>query len=302
MCIGPEKTGTSWLYSNLKFHPQVYLTPVKEIRYFWEKANLPKQDIIKRLSTSHWHNKIHQKYLKSKADFYKSNQAKLSLDNPELISELIWDMKYLLFSRDDEWYFSLFEESKEKLSGDITPLYSKLAEPEVKRISSILPDLKIIILLRNPMNRAWSKAKMNLCQHQKQKLNSVSKERFYRDFDREYSHLSSYISLINKWKRNFPEHNIYVGYYDKLLREPSVFFDEICSFLDIDSSLFPVDKRRQLSARVNRGFKIKIPEEYSVYLSNLYTQCIEDMAAIETREPYPQQWLESIKKVSVVSH
>ena len=34
LCIGAQKAGTTWLYDNLKDHPEVWLAPVKEIFYF----------------------------------------------------------------------------------------------------------------------------------------------------------------------------------------------------------------------------------------------------------------------------
>ena len=302
MCIGPEKTGTSWLYENLKAHPQVYLPPIKEIRYFWETARLPDQDITERLTNNHWHNALYRNHLKKRVDFYQDNQDKLANKNPELIKQLIWDFKYLLLPHNDEWYFSLFADSNEKVSGDITPLYYQLNDQEIQHIRNILPDLKIIILLRNPIDRAWSKAKMNLCQHQGKKLKDVSKEQFYNNFAQEYEQLPSYISLIKKWKKYFPEQNIYIGYYDKLVTQPSQLFDEICNFLSINPNLFPADKRDNLSARVNKGVNINIPHEYFIHLSKMYSKCIEELVLDEGYKPYSELWLNTMNNLSVTSN
>ena len=32
--LGPEKSGTSWLHGTLSRHPQVYLTPAKDLFFF----------------------------------------------------------------------------------------------------------------------------------------------------------------------------------------------------------------------------------------------------------------------------
>ena len=299
MCIGPEKTGTSWLYENLKAHPQVYLPPIKEIRYFWENAYLPNQDITKRLTNPHWHNELYRNHLKKRVDFYQKNEGELSIENPELINELFWDFKYLLFPRDDNWYFSLFADGKDKVTGDITPLYYQLPDQEIQHIRDILPELKIIILLRNPIDRAWSKAKMNLCQHQSRKLKDVSNEEFYNNFSKEYEQLPSYVALINNWKQYFPAKNIYIGYYDKLVAQPSLLFDEICNFLEIEPNLFPAHKRDNLSAKVNRGVNINIPHEYFTHLSKMYSECIKELAAQEKQKPYPEIWLKTTNKLSL---
>jgi hypothetical protein len=43
LVIAPPKTGTSWLFENLRRHPQIYMPPVKELRYFdskWRRRDL----------------------------------------------------------------------------------------------------------------------------------------------------------------------------------------------------------------------------------------------------------------------
>ena len=41
LCIGAQKSGTTWLYHNLKQHPQVWLPPVKELHYFDHPHSIP---------------------------------------------------------------------------------------------------------------------------------------------------------------------------------------------------------------------------------------------------------------------
>ena len=41
VCVGPERTGTSWLYVALSGHPEIAMPPVKEIRYFYDCAAYP---------------------------------------------------------------------------------------------------------------------------------------------------------------------------------------------------------------------------------------------------------------------
>jgi hypothetical protein len=63
IAIGPPKTGTTWIYTMLKKHPEVTLPPYKEIRYFWAKAFLKNIGLMKKLFGRHW-------YLKKKKIFY----------------------------------------------------------------------------------------------------------------------------------------------------------------------------------------------------------------------------------------
>ena len=51
---------------------------------------------------------------------------------------------------------ALFSHVPDKVSGEVTPSYSILSRDDVASMSQLLPDAKIIFLLRNPIDRAWS--------------------------------------------------------------------------------------------------------------------------------------------------
>jgi hypothetical protein len=75
----------------------------------------------------------------------------------------MWAKMALAEKPDDKWYFSLFEDVPSKcLTGDITPAYSALPEEGVQYVFNLLPDVKIIHIIRNPIKRAWSSVKIRL--------------------------------------------------------------------------------------------------------------------------------------------
>jgi len=45
LCIGAQKSGTTWLYHNLGLHPQIWLPIVKELHHF----NRPSSTLYKRI-------------------------------------------------------------------------------------------------------------------------------------------------------------------------------------------------------------------------------------------------------------
>ena len=64
-----------------------------------------------------------------------------------------------MLQRDLQWYQALFAspESKPKsVRGEISPRYSRLKAWQVKRIATLLPDLRIVLTLRHPIERMWS--------------------------------------------------------------------------------------------------------------------------------------------------
>ena len=141
LCIGAHKSGTTWLYENLKRHPAVWLPPVKELHYFDGMPGLPK--VAQRLNEA-----IKEVVATGRVpDPAKlDHMRKVVLDQP----------------KDFAWYRSLFEPAGERLTGDITPAYATLSGSVVGRIRELLPDCRVIFIMRNPIERAWSHFRSNV--------------------------------------------------------------------------------------------------------------------------------------------
>src|SRR5262245_8764381 len=69
-----------------------------------------------------------------------------------------WDAQR---DRGIDWYRSLFV-SSDRVEGEITPAYAILPPRQVAEIAATFPDLRLIYILRNPIDRAWSSALMAL--------------------------------------------------------------------------------------------------------------------------------------------
>ena len=126
--IGAQKSGTSWLYENLKLHPEIYVSEQKELHYFDKKLN----------------------------------------DS--------------LFS-----YSGNFKNGLGKVKGEITPAYSILQIEKICLIKKLMPRVKLILLLRNPIERAWSHALMDLIVRPHRPYEEVEKEEFIKHFNAEYA-------------------------------------------------------------------------------------------------------------------
>lgn len=65
------------------------------------------------------------------------------------------------FKKGIKWYFSNFSKNKGTLTGEATPNY--LWHPLVpKRVKTYLPEIKLIVILRNPIDRAYSHYQRNI--------------------------------------------------------------------------------------------------------------------------------------------
>src|SRR5665647_1032714 len=64
-------------------------------------------------------------------------------------------------ARSVSWYIDPFANDN-LVNGDITPAYGILAPETIQQIHALLPELRLIYLVRDPIERAWSSAKMAL--------------------------------------------------------------------------------------------------------------------------------------------
>lgn len=283
ICVGPEKTGTSWLYTNLKPHPDVFLPPVKEIRYFYEVLEYPDENWKSRLSKEgDWHAQDYRSYMKERVAYYRKNPYDLLLN----WRRAMWDYRFIFGRRDDDWYLSLFEDARDCISGDISPQYFSRPEQQKEKIRKLLPEVKIIILLRNPIDWCWSFARMTLIGDQK--VETIPDQVFFEFFDR-YKNYYPTVAAINRWYLFFSPEQIYIGFYDKLSDMPSVFYQEICNFIGIDEQRAPQKVRNTLSKPVNTGRDLPIPHRFAFYLAQSWKSEIQRLCNVFS--PYPQRWL-----------
>lgn len=134
--VGAVKAGTTSLYEYLKQHPEIYFSPIKEPNYF-------STDI----KTSEFSNTYRKNTIVDVDSYFR--QTKL----PPL---------QLAFVRKPEHYRRLFEDvSGEKAIGEASTsyLYSEIAATNIRKYQ---PEARIIVIIRNPIDRVISHYQMAL--------------------------------------------------------------------------------------------------------------------------------------------
>jgi len=286
--IGPPKTATTWVYKNLVQHPSVSLPPMKEIGYLWEKYFLPERTYMSRFLSSHWHYKPRRRYILGSVRDHLKNLISMRIDR----NKLLWDFKYSLLPHTDSWYSSLFEQ--QLLSGDITAKYCELNEANIADIRSRYGETKIIITVRDPVEREWSRAKMNLSKRTNRKPNEIPEHEWIHHFDEsELSLTNDYTALYERWSRSFGEENIHLIFIDEIALDGWKVFKELCQFLEINqpSSIL----KDQILKPANVGIVDPIPRNYEKYLFLKHREKITRFANRFPSYPYHSQWLERHK-------
>jgi hypothetical protein len=159
-----------------------------------------------------------------------------------------------------------------------------MPESKIARLSQYNKATKVLIFIRNPIDRVWSKALMNLCANQMRKFEAISYSEFIEFFDDVHYRWNPYITTVNLWKKYFP--NVYLGSYETLKDNPAFFFKEVCDFLEIDGDVIP----SSVNKRVNAGIGKEIPSDLLAYLKNQYSDEIHWMAEFGYCER-PESWL-----------
>jgi hypothetical protein len=170
---------------------------------------------------------------------------------PETDSVHYFDMNY---NKKEAWYQKFFSEyDGETIVGEETPSYIR-DQRAPKRIAEVLPDVKLIFTLRNPIDRAYSH-----WWHER------SKNKHVFDFDDVFHNYDLYNDWVvpglyyhhlSRYQEYFPTEQIKVCFFDDLVDDDLAYYQDVCSFLNIDTDYVPDyigDKANEGRYRFDKG-------------------------------------------------
>jgi hypothetical protein len=277
--VGPGRTGTSWLYGMLSQHPDVYLNPVKEVRYFSEACDYPGEGLLGRFRKGDWHNQNYRSYLKKRLRSY----LKHPLTAVGSSDRLAWDLRYLFGRRSDDWFEGLFRCEVSKVTGDFSPQTQHIPPAEVFYISQEWPATKVLLTLRDPIEWGWSCARMWLIPDRDPR--EVSDAEF-RDFVEKFTPDFPTVARISLWETAFAG-RFKLLFFDDIAADPAKALNDVCDFLDLATGPiagFDVSRRRYSSR------PLAIPRRFRRILIELYENEVRQLA--EKYGTYPRRWLE----------
>lgn len=215
LIIGAAKAGTSSLYHYLNEHPQIYMSPVKEPRFFAPE--------------------LYTDYLK---DPYRSG-AKEHRSTPMRLEE----------------YLALFEGvSNEVAIGEASTEYLYVPKtPE--RIKEQLPSVKLIAVLRDPAERAYSAFCYQVrdgCEHLSFEEALAQEESRRLEKKRwpgwHYERVGFYYEQMKRYFDLFDKEQIKIYLYKDLQADSGAVVEDACRFLGVEDTFTPDLTRRNVSA------------------------------------------------------
>lgn len=277
LCIGAEKSGTTWLYDNIRYHPEVWLPPplYKELNYFDDRV--PNKELI------HF------------GSIYRGNLLKRY---SPLLGSPRWDTFRWLWrynhnpDKSMNWYRSLFNKEG-KICGDISPHYSTLDERGVEYVRRTVGDkCKVLIILRDPISRSWSSIKM-LYRYRNVNITQADEMVIIRELQQPFMALKSdYSRMLETWRIYFNENNFMVFFYDDLLRDKVAFLREISRFIGIRDYEWVSPKLNKVSNKDND--KIPMSASLKSSISKLYLPELEKLS--DMIDSHSTTWLIKARK------
>jgi hypothetical protein len=138
------------------------------------------------------------------------------------------------FDENFDWYVSQFEGAAEGqlLGEDSTSYLSSRKAP--RRMRELLPDVKLIFLLRDPVDRLYSHYWYNL-------LAGWTTE----DFRTYLNHIpwkayeqSCYVAGLKRYYDHFDRQQVHPVIFEEFVESPQKVVDDICQFLELEESLY----------------------------------------------------------------
>lgn len=245
LIVGPQRTGTTWLGKMLWRHPQVLMSFPKEIYFF----NLLQQP--------------HHRY-------YRSNQLR-------------W---YLRRFRDDPVSYSVkmarslakhAEPYRPVARGEATASYAAMDPEIIADVVTLKPDVKAVVMIRDPVARAWSHAKKDLLIAKNRRINDVPDEEFEAFFRDPYQvACGSYSSIIRNWSQALQPGNLFVGRFEEIGTDPGGLLRRLLAFIGVSDDLKYVAE--YLHVRVNPTEDADLPDRFRELLQAQFAEEIRRMA------------------------
>lgn len=214
--VGAAKAGTTALWRYLSQHPEIGFSPIKETHFFSTDIDTAK--------------------------FRPAFASDAAFDVGSYIAGGMREPVHQAFVRDAAQYQQLFlPVVNKKAVGEATVshLWSKEAAAGIQRYN---PDARIVIMLRNPVERAFSHFLMDLRMGY---ATGGFQEAVAADLAREqgwgisnlYLELGRYHEQVQRYLSVFPREQVLVLLYDDYKADPQAVLKQLFRFLDVSAAV-----------------------------------------------------------------
>jgi hypothetical protein len=182
--------------------------------------------------------------------------------------------------RTPEWYASVFAAVTPGIrQGEITPAYSILPVEVIRTIRERFPDARLIYLLRNPIDRAWSSALMAL-KRAELEFEEASDAWFVDHFHSRGSMMrGDYERCIRNWLSVFPREQLLLRQFELIRTNPLALLTACARHIGVDWSYWHSEESHLAARPVFRGTRHLIRPSLRPLLAELYAPKIQSLSA-----------------------
>ena len=217
--------------------------------------------------------------------------------------EMDFFFMHKMLEHDFDWYESHFRRSDgappKPIRGEISPLYARLKGWQVKRIASFLPDARIVLALRHPIDRVWSQAVYEFGHRSHRDVRKVGALEFLRQVERQRSRLSSdYCRTIRIWSDAFGADALHIALFDQLRADPQTYVENILKHIGASTPwTIPADLLAKKVWATNTLVKHdrKIPELVRWYIADRLLKPTERLN--EILQGQVSKWVDELREI-----
>ena len=168
------------------------------------------------------------------------------------------------------------------IRGEITPAYAVLEPEVIRRVAEWMPDVRLIFMMRDPIERAWSQARNGFPRWRGKPLESVGRDELVSFFDSDpVRRRSDYATCLRAWLEHFPREHFFFGFLDEVRERPGDLISNLLGFLE---AKVVVADAESLEQPVNASAPVPMPDWVRDHLERAYAFDADEVSALIGRE------------------
>lgn len=154
--------------------------------------------------------------------------------------------------------------------GEITPAYAILEPETIRRVYDCAPHLKLFYSLRNPIERAWSSALMEL--DRTGVTFTEASDAWFADHFRSANsrRRGDYLTCLENWLSVFPPESLHVILFDDIVARPRDVLENLAQHLGVEAGYFDSVSEQHLRQPIFAGPGHRLRPPLAVLLQELY--------------------------------
>ncbi len=274
--IGAQKAGTTWLAQQLADHPGVFIPGSKELHFLdWLDLAHPRS-YRGRSGLATWHGRFYRREAR------RARQTAKALGWNDDARRLL---AYHYGPRSFASYRRVFPPAGAGLiRGEFTPDYGPVSPPSVDTFIERLPGLKVILVLRDPVERRWSNI-LHVLRAAERDPAAMTPSQLKEVLDND--RIGDYRAIIETWRPRLPDTDFGVFFHDDMASDPGRFLDDVLSFLGLAPGWRPADIDQRINVTEHLG---SMPDEIRAWASTELLPLLDWLVDRFPDVDHPQRW------------